>query len=95
MRKAKLGIQSGEVTSVIRNYAVEVQTDSKGDLEEKVVLEKVRRAMGANCKSGTLCFVCDVFRARVGLLRKTGWRHEVVLDRGVILSVLRANEFGR
>lgn len=50
MRKAKLGIQSGEVTSVIRNYAVEVQTDSKGDLEERVVLEKVRRAMGANCK---------------------------------------------
>jgi len=50
MRKAKLGIQSGEVTSVIRNYAVEVQTDSKGDLDEKVVLEKVRRAMGANCE---------------------------------------------
>lgn len=50
MRKARLGIQSGEVRGVIRTYAVEIQTDEKRDLEEASVMMQVRRAMGANCK---------------------------------------------
>jgi len=50
MRKAKLGIHSGEVTSVIRTYAVEIQTDDKRDLEEDRVMTLVRKAMGANCE---------------------------------------------
>lgn len=50
MRKARLGIQSGEVTSVIRTYAVEIQTDDKKELAEDRVMMLVRRAMGANCK---------------------------------------------
>jgi hypothetical protein len=50
MRKARLGIQSGEVREVIRTYAVEIQTDEKKELEEERVMMLVRRAMGANCK---------------------------------------------
>jgi len=51
MRKAKLGIHSGEVTSVIRTYAVEIQTDETRDLAEDRVMTLVRKAMGANCES--------------------------------------------
>ena len=50
MRKAKLGIHSGEVTSVIRTYAVEIQTDETRDLAEDRVMTLVRKAMGANCE---------------------------------------------
>ena len=51
MRKAKMSFQSGQVKQVIRAYAVEIQTDSKKDLELDTVTLKLRKAMGANCKS--------------------------------------------
>ena len=50
MRKAKMSFQSGQVKQVIRAYAVEIQTDSKKDLEPDTVTLKLRKAMGANCK---------------------------------------------
>jgi hypothetical protein len=53
MRKAKMSFQSGQVKQVIRTYAVEVQTGDRRDLEEAEVMLKLRKAMGANCKS---CF---------------------------------------
>jgi hypothetical protein len=51
MRKAKMSFQSGQVKQVIRTYAVEVQTGDRKDLEEEAVTLKLRKAMGANCKS--------------------------------------------
>ncbi|KIW09221.1 uncharacterized protein PV09_00148 [Verruconis gallopava] len=48
MRKAKMSFQSGQVKQVIRAYAVEIQTDSKKDLEPDAVTLKLRKAMGAN-----------------------------------------------
>jgi hypothetical protein len=51
MRKAKMSFQSGQVKQVIRTYAVEIQTGDKRDLEEESVTLKLRKAMGANCKS--------------------------------------------
>jgi hypothetical protein len=60
MRKAKMGFQSGQVKQVIRAYAVDIHTDSKKDLELDAVTLKLRRAMGANCKSrfDTTCNIC-------------------------------------
>lgn len=51
MRKAKMSFQSGQVKQVIRTYAVEIQTSDKRELEADVVTMKLRKAMGANCKS--------------------------------------------
>jgi hypothetical protein len=50
MRKAKMSFQSGQVKQVIRAYAVEIQTDTKKELELDAVTLKLRKAMGANCK---------------------------------------------
>lgn len=46
-----MSFQSGQVKQVIRTYAVEVQTGDRKDLEEEAVTLKLRKAMGANCKS--------------------------------------------
>jgi hypothetical protein len=51
MRKAKMSFQSGQVKQVIRTYAVEIQTGDKKDLDADAVTLKLRKAMGANCKS--------------------------------------------
>jgi hypothetical protein len=51
MRKAKMSFQSGQVKQVIRTYAVEIQTGDKKDLDADAVILKLRKAMGANCKS--------------------------------------------
>jgi hypothetical protein len=51
MRKAKMSFQSGQVKQVIRTYAVEVQTSDKKELDAEAVTMKLRKAMGANCKS--------------------------------------------
>jgi hypothetical protein len=51
MRKAKMSFQSGQVKQVIRTYAVEVQTSDKKELDADAVTMKLRKAMGANCKS--------------------------------------------
>lgn len=45
-----MSFQSAEVKQVIRAYAVEIQTDSKKDLELDAVTLKLRKAMGANCE---------------------------------------------
>lgn len=55
MRKAKMGFQSGQVKQVIRTYAVEIQTSDKKELDEDAVTLKLRKAMGANCKSDRMC----------------------------------------
>jgi hypothetical protein len=55
MRKAKMSFQSGQVKQVIRTYAVEIQTSDKKELEAEVVTMKLRKAMGANCKSPSAC----------------------------------------
>ncbi|KAI4747390.1 actin depolymerizing protein [Aureobasidium sp. EXF-12298] len=49
--KAKMTTQIGQVKQVLRSYAIEIQTDSKTDLKEAEVTMKLRKAMGANCKS--------------------------------------------
>lgn len=51
MRKAKMSFQSGQVKQVIKAYAIEVMTGDKKDLDEEAVTLKLRKAMGANCKS--------------------------------------------
>jgi hypothetical protein len=51
MRRAKMTTQIGQVKQVLRSYAIEIQTDSKTDLKESEVTMKLRKAMGANCKS--------------------------------------------
>lgn len=45
-----MSFQSGQVKQVIRQFAIEIQTDSKKDLEQDAVVLKLRRAMGANCE---------------------------------------------
>jgi hypothetical protein len=46
-----MSFQSGQVKQVIRTYAVEVQTSDRKDLDVEAVTLKLRKAMGANCKS--------------------------------------------
>lgn len=46
-----MSFQSGQVKQVIRTYAVEVQTGDRRDLDVEAVTLKLRKAMGANCKS--------------------------------------------
>ena len=46
-----MSFQSGQVKQVIRTYAIEIQTEDKKDLDEDAVTMKLRKAMGANCKS--------------------------------------------
>lgn len=46
-----MSFQSGQVKQVIRTYAVEIQTGDKRDLDADTVTLKLRKAMGANCKS--------------------------------------------
>lgn len=53
MRRAKMTTQIGQVKQVLRSYAIEIQTDSKTDLKDSEVTMKLRKAMGANCKSST------------------------------------------
>jgi hypothetical protein len=50
MRKAKMSFQSGQVKQGLRAYSIEIQTDSKKDLDADAVTLKLRKAMGANCK---------------------------------------------
>jgi hypothetical protein len=51
MRKAKMSFQSGQVKQVIKTYAVEIQTSDKKELDAELVTMKLRKAMGANCRS--------------------------------------------
>jgi hypothetical protein len=60
MRKAKMSFQSGQVKQVIRTYAVEIQTSDKKELEADAVTMKLRRAMGANCRS-CMSMLCVLF----------------------------------
>lgn len=48
-----MSFQSGQVKQLIRTYAVEIQTSDLKELDAEAVTMKLRRAMGANCKSGT------------------------------------------
>jgi hypothetical protein len=46
-----MSFQSGQVKQVIRTYAVEIQTSDKKELDAELVTMKLRKAMGANCRS--------------------------------------------
>jgi len=48
-----MSFQSGQVKQMIRTYAVEIQTGDKKELDADAVTMKLRKAMGANCKSTT------------------------------------------
>lgn len=48
MRKAKLSIQISEVKNILRNYHIEFPASHTQDLKEDEVMNKLRRAGGAN-----------------------------------------------
>ncbi|KAI8318237.1 actin depolymerizing protein [Martensiomyces pterosporus] len=48
MRKAKLGVQKGELQKTLRTFSIEVPASELGDLEVDDVLLQLRRAGGAN-----------------------------------------------
>ncbi|TID13418.1 hypothetical protein E2P81_ATG11641 [Venturia nashicola] len=52
MRKAKVSIQSGGVKKVLHHHSVQVDAHTKGDLEEKDIVVRLRKAGGADYNGG-------------------------------------------
>jgi hypothetical protein len=52
MRKAKVSIQSGEVKRVLHHHSISVDARSKGDLDEKEIVIRLRKAGGADYNGG-------------------------------------------
>lgn len=52
MRKAKVSIQSGDVKKVLHHHSVQVDAQTKGDLEEKDIVARLRKAGGADYNGG-------------------------------------------
>jgi hypothetical protein len=52
MRKAKVSIQSGEVKRVLHHHSIQVDAHSKGDLDEKDIIVRLRKAGGADYNGG-------------------------------------------
>ena len=50
MKKAKVTVQIADVKTVIKSYAVEIQTSDIGDLNEAEIKKLIKKAGGANCK---------------------------------------------
>ncbi|KAL1411213.1 hypothetical protein Q8F55_002164 [Vanrija albida] len=48
MRRAKVSVHSADVKSIIRSYSIEISASSAHDLEEDEVVQRLRRAGGAN-----------------------------------------------
>ncbi|ORZ31159.1 hypothetical protein BCR44DRAFT_1417390 [Catenaria anguillulae PL171] len=48
MRKAKMSVHSTDVKKVMSAFAVEVQASGLADLKEEVLVQKLKKAMGAN-----------------------------------------------
>jgi hypothetical protein len=52
MRKAKVSIQSGEVKQVLHHHSIQVDAHTKGDLDEKDIVVRLRKAGGADYNGG-------------------------------------------
>ena len=48
LKKAKVSVHKASVKEVVRDYAAEVHAESRDDLAEDLVMEKVKKAGGAN-----------------------------------------------
>ncbi|RKF62974.1 Coactosin [Golovinomyces cichoracearum] len=52
MRKARVSIESGAVKQVLGHHSIQVDARDKGDLEEKDVIYRLRKAGGADYNGG-------------------------------------------
>lgn len=52
MRKARVSIESGEVKKVLGHHSIQVDARDKGDLEEKDIVIRLRKAGGADYNGG-------------------------------------------
>ncbi|KAF2432646.1 cofilin/tropomyosin-type actin-binding protein [Tothia fuscella] len=52
MRKAKVSIQSSEVKRVLHHHSIQVDAHTKGDLDEKDIVVRLRKAGGADYNGG-------------------------------------------
>merc|ERR1711879_76927 len=53
MRRAKVSVQKGDVTKVLRAFSIEVNVDSAEQLHEDSIVTRLRNAGGANYGPGT------------------------------------------
>jgi len=53
MRRAKISVQKGDVTKVLRQYSIEVNVDGSEQLQEDAIVTRLRAAGGANYGPGT------------------------------------------
>ncbi|KAI0201219.1 actin depolymerizing protein [Astrocystis sublimbata] len=52
MRKARVGFESGNVKKVLAHHSIQVDARDVGDLEEKEVVARLRKAGGADYNGG-------------------------------------------
>lgn len=52
MRKARVSIESGEVKRVLGHHSIQVDARDKGDLDEKEIVVRLRKAGGADYNGG-------------------------------------------
>ncbi|KAH6666532.1 coactosin [Plectosphaerella plurivora] len=52
MRKARVSIESGDVRKVLAHHSIQVNASDKGDLDEKEVVTRLRKAGGADYNGG-------------------------------------------
>jgi len=52
MRKARVSIESGEVKRVLGHHSIQVDARDKGDLDEKDIVVRLRKAGGADYNGG-------------------------------------------
>ncbi|KAI1103495.1 actin depolymerizing protein [Jackrogersella minutella] len=52
MRKARVSIESGTVKSVMSHHSIQVDARDRGDLDEKDVVARLRKAGGADYNGG-------------------------------------------
>ncbi|KAI1505722.1 hypothetical protein F5X99DRAFT_367461 [Biscogniauxia marginata] len=52
MRKARVSIESGAVKRVLAHHSIQVDARDKGDLEEKDIVARLRKAGGADYNGG-------------------------------------------
>ncbi|CAG8982323.1 hypothetical protein HYALB_00005324 [Hymenoscyphus albidus] len=52
MRKARVSIESGEVKRVLAHHSFQVDARDKGDLDEKDIVVRLRKAGGADYQGG-------------------------------------------
>ncbi|ORX39713.1 hypothetical protein BD324DRAFT_678818 [Kockovaella imperatae] len=48
MRRAKVSVHTADVKRVLKAYSIEVSASTKGDLQEKDIVSRLRKAGGAN-----------------------------------------------